>query len=73
MLKNITLSANDNLIRKARERATTENTTLNAEFRLWLEKYVDRPHASEDYSYLMAGLRYVVPGKNFTRDELNER
>jgi hypothetical protein len=37
MLKNITLRAEENLIRRARERAAAENTTLNAEFRRWLE------------------------------------
>jgi len=36
-MKNITLSADESLIKAARERAMEENTTLNAQFRLWLE------------------------------------
>ena len=33
MLKNITLSAEEEIIRKAREKAQHEHTTLNATFR----------------------------------------
>ena len=35
-MKNITLSADEGLIEAARERARTEHTTLNEQFRLWL-------------------------------------
>ncbi|MDZ7728611.1 MAG: hypothetical protein U5Q44_10705 [Dehalococcoidia bacterium] len=35
-MKNITLSADENLIEAARERARRENTTLNEQFRRWL-------------------------------------
>jgi hypothetical protein len=38
MLKNITLSADEELIRKAREKAQKEHTTLNASFRQWLKQ-----------------------------------
>ena len=41
-MKNITLSADDKLIDAARARASAKNTTLDAEFRIWLEDYVDR-------------------------------
>jgi hypothetical protein len=73
MLQNITLSAEQKLIQQARQRAESENTTLNAEFRRWLAQYVERPRAITDFAVLMAGLDYVRPGKNFTRDEMNER
>jgi hypothetical protein len=43
MLKNITLSAEEALIEKARQRAQAESTTLNAEFRNWLAQYAQRP------------------------------
>jgi len=36
MLKNITFSVEEDLIQKARERAISEKTTLNAVFRRWL-------------------------------------
>ena len=35
-MKNITLSADEGLIEEARRIAAAKNTTLNAEFRLWL-------------------------------------
>ena len=38
-MKNITLTADDDLIAAARERALSEGTTLNEQFRLWLEQY----------------------------------
>ena len=41
-MKNITLSAEENLIEAARRRAVSEHTTLNEQFRLWLENYVRR-------------------------------
>ena len=41
-MKNITLSADENLIEAARRRAAAERTTLNAQFRLWLADYVGR-------------------------------
>ena len=40
MLKNITLSADEALIREARRQAALHNTTLNALFREWLNQYV---------------------------------
>ena len=42
MLKNITFSAEEELIDKAREQARKEKTTLNALFRRWLKQYADR-------------------------------
>ena len=73
MLKNITLSAEKKLIERARQRARQRNTTLNAEFRRWLEQYVETPQTSADFEALMEQLSYARPGKSFTRDEMNER
>jgi hypothetical protein len=73
MLRNITLSADKNLIEQARRRAESQRTTLNAEFRRWLEHYVEDHPTNSDLSALMDRLSYVRPGKTFTRDELNER
>ena len=39
MARNITFSADEALIEAAREAARSENTTLNEQFRLWLESY----------------------------------
>jgi hypothetical protein len=73
MLKNITFSADEELIRRARERAETDRTTLNEEFRRWLEKYVERPESAEAFAALMDHFGYVTPGRTFQRDEMNER
>jgi len=73
MLRNITLSADENLIQQARERAASENSTLNEEFRRWLVQYVKRPKNIADYSALMTRLDYAQPGKDFSRLEMNER
>ncbi len=73
MLKNITLSAETNLIVKARKKAQREHTTLNAQFRQWLNRYVSRDLKASDYENLMDSLSYANPGQQFTRDEMNER
>lgn len=73
MLKNITLSADENLIRKARKKAQSDNTTLNSMFRLWLQKYSNLGNNSNDYDILMEALSYAKSTKHYTRDEMNER
>lgn len=73
MLKNITFSAEEDLIRRARERASAERTTLNDEFRKWLEKYAERPETAEAFNFLMDQFGYVQPGRSFSRQEMNER
>ncbi len=73
MLKNITLSAERDLIEKARDRAAAENTTLNAEFRRWLAQYVQRPRTATEFSEIMSSMSYVQAGRTFSREEMNER
>jgi FtsZ-binding cell division protein ZapB len=73
MLKNITLSADEQAIARAREEAERRGTTLNSEFRLWLEAFADQERTSQSYRDLMARLEYARPGRRFTREELNER
>ncbi|MBN2415233.1 hypothetical protein JXO52_05300 [bacterium] len=73
MLKNITLSAEEQLIKKAREKAQQEHSTLNARFRQWLRQYAMNSSKTTDYEQFMNSLDYASPGKKFTRDELNER
>ena len=77
-MKNITLSATEELIERAREKARSHNTTLNAEFRIWLEQYTRSPGEIEkklnDYVELMKDLSDVDAGTQpFTRDQMNER
>ncbi len=73
MLKNVTLSAEENLIRQARKNAQQEHTTLNAMFRQWLARYVRQKQTAMDYGSLMQDLSYAHAGRRFSRDEMNER
>jgi len=72
-LKNITLSADAELIRKVREKARREHTTLNANFRRWLRQYLNRGSKTADFESFMSSMDYVHPGRRFTREEMNER
>ena len=73
MIKNITLSAEEKLIKKARFRAQKENRSLNEIFREWLTRYVSQNNNDKNYYEIMNELSYIKPGKKFSRDELNER
>lgn len=73
MLKNITLSADEQLIKKARKKAQADHTTLNAEFRQWLRQYLRKNIKSNDFYCFKKQLNYVDCGGKFSRDELNER
>lgn len=74
MIKNITFSADEALIEEAREAARGNNTTLNEQFRLWLEQYA-RQRRAKQFQEMMADLKGKVStgGRKFTRDEMNER
>jgi hypothetical protein len=72
MKKNVTLSADEELIRKAREKAQKEHTTLNAEFRKWLQRFVSTDKRSINFEALMDSLSYANSGRSFSRDEMNE-
>lgn len=72
-MKNITFSASEALIEKARLKAKKENTSLNKRFREWLEQYASRGEDHQKFNLLMKQLDYVRSGKTFSRDELNER
>ena len=73
MMQNITLSADKKLIEQARAKAEDKQTTLNAEFRLWLASYAGGSQSAEDLNALLAQFDYVKIGRKFTRDEMNER
>jgi hypothetical protein len=73
-MKNITLSADEHLIERARQTARSHHKTLNVAFREWLEEYTAQNGEAEEYDRLMARLRgRVVAGRKFTREEMNER
>jgi hypothetical protein len=72
-MKNITLSADEDLIEQARRTAKAQNKTLNQLFREWLESYTRPESAVEQYEALRKRLAYVGDGRKFTRAEMNER
>lgn len=73
-MKNITLSADENLIAAARHRAAAQHTTLNAQFRLWLADYVGRERQAAQAMRTVRELQGKLRvGRKLTRDEMNER
>jgi hypothetical protein len=57
-MRNITFSADGQLIDRARLRARRENKTLNAVFREWLQQYAGNSAKAD---------------RKFTRDEMNSQ
>ena len=74
LLKNVTLSADEQLLKAARERARAENTTLNEQFRRWLAEYAQAHERMQRYDEVMTTLRgRLKVGRKLSRDEMNER
>lgn len=74
MDRNITFTADESLIDDAREAAREENTTLNAQFRLWLEAYACKRRVARAMEVMERMGKYVSSGgRKFTREEMNER
>jgi predicted transcriptional regulator len=72
-VKNITLSADEDLIEQARQVARAQRKTLNAAFREWLLQFTAQAGNAQEVDALMRRLRHVNAGRRFTRDEMNER
>lgn len=74
-MKKITFSADDSLIEAARERARSENSTLNEEFRRWLAEYSRLDEQAELALQTISDLRTRIKSgvRRFTREEMNER
>lgn len=73
-MRNITFSADDELIDRARQIASQQKRTLNDAFREWLVQFTKRPGKAEEYASLMKRLRREVRSSGpYTRDEMNER
>jgi hypothetical protein len=74
-MRNITLSAEPDVIDDARAQAARENTTINEQFRLWLLSYAKRGSRAEAAMASIEALQKHVNtgGKKFTREEMNER
>jgi hypothetical protein len=72
-MKNITLSADENLIEQARIVARSQHKSLNAAFREWLERFTQESGSREEFVSLMNRLKHVNAGRRFNRAEMNER
>lgn len=73
-MKNITLSADEELIEQARQLARSQKRTLNDAFREWLVQFTQQAGNVEEYEALMRRLRRTVRSSGpYTRDEMNER
>lgn len=73
MLKNVTLSAEDLLIKRVREKAKKEQRTLNELFREWLKRYINKSDPVKDFDEFMGNVEYANAGRKFSREEMNER
>jgi hypothetical protein len=73
MLRNIILSADDELIHEATEKAARERTSLNELFRVWLWEYVNAESQASQFDALMQSMGYVQAGRTFRRDDMNDR
>jgi predicted transcriptional regulator len=72
-MKNLTFSADEDLIERARTIARGQKRTLNAAFREWLEAFTASEGHAEGFDALMKNLHEVDAGRHFSRDEMNER
>jgi predicted transcriptional regulator len=72
-MKNVTLSADEDLIEQARQVARSQRRTLNAAFREWLLQFTAQAGNGQEVDALMRRLRHVKAGRHFSRDEMNER
>ena len=73
VLKNITLSAEEALLQKARARAAAEHKSLNAVFRDWVAQYTRQGAKLHSYQAMMRQIGRVKTGGPFSRDEANAR
>ena len=72
-MKNVTLSADERLIRLAREQARARQTTLNQLFRDWLQDLANQEQRSHEIDALFSRLDSVDSGGTFSREEMNAR
>jgi hypothetical protein len=75
-MKNITFSAQEEVIEKARKIAASNNSTLNDMFRKWLKEfsYQERErNVSKKLQNLWDRTHYFQVGKKLSREEMNER
>lgn len=74
IVRNITFSADEEMIEAARTVAQQNHRSLNDEFRDWLAKYAATGRKKKlSYRQLVEQLGEVKLTKKYSRDEMNER
>ncbi len=76
IMKNITFSAQEDAIERARMAAREQNRTLNELFREWLEHVshkVEENKSSSKLEGLWKKTNYLRVGRKLSRQEMNER
>ena len=69
-VKNVTLSADEDLIEQARQVARFQRRSLNAAFREWLLQFTAQAGNGQEVDAVMRRLRHVNSGRRFSRDEM---
>ena len=72
-MKNITLSADEDLIERARAIARAQHKTLNAAFRECLAQFTASAGDAQSFDSLMKRMKHIDAGRQFSREEMNER
>lgn len=76
-MKNITFSAKEEAIEKARKAAAQQHRTLNELFREWLDSVSSdttrHKKNPKRFDELWEQVNYLRVGKRLSRDEMNER
>ena len=72
-MKNVTFSADEDLIEQAREEARARKTTLNALFRDWLAELAQRDKRRQQVGAVLEEMARYNAGGKFSREEMNER
>jgi hypothetical protein len=72
-MRNITFSANEDLIDQARQVAHDQRKTLNDAFRDWLAQYASSRSDAAGFDEFMSRIKPMRAGRHFSREEMNER
>lgn len=72
-MKNVTFRIQEDMLRKAREKAGKEKKSLNNLVNQWLKNYSGVQDETFDVGKYLDRIKGVKIGRKFTREEMNER
>jgi hypothetical protein len=72
-MKRIRFRLYETLMQKARLVAASLQMRLNGRFPKWLKEFASQMRHTREFDKLMTELRHVEAGRQFTRDEMNQR